>query len=309
MAFALLAACGDNGEPHRTKLVPRIDGDWWSISGIPDLGELNGPDQQPVDFSVWRDANATWHLWSCIRFTKVGGNTRLFYEWTSPSLFATDWTPRGIAMRADAAFGEAEGGLQAPHVFRDGAKYHLFYGAWQSICSATSGDGVTFTRVLDANGQCPLFTEGPEANTRDPMVARTRDHWEVVYTAFGPDGAPVYARTSKDLVHWSKSHVIAFGGIAGKHGSSGESPFLVYRDDVDAYFLVRTHAYGAEAATEVYESADPLVFGIDDDHRLVTTLPIMSPELVEENGETYAVAFKPDIDGMRIAHLVWDVTP
>jgi hypothetical protein len=138
------------------------------------------------------------------------------------------------------------------------------------------------------------------------MVARVGDHWEVVYTAFTPDGGKVFARTSNDLRTWSDAHVIAFGGIAGTHGSSGESPFLVYRADVDAYFLFRTHAYGADAATEVYESRDPLDFGIDDDRYHVATLPVASPELVEADGRWYIAAFKPNTDGMRIAPLRWD---
>lgn len=266
-------------------------GAWTDITGVPDLGALNGPGQQPVDFSVWQAADGTWHLWSCIRFTNVGGNSRLFYEWTSPSLTAPNWTPVGIAMRADPNVGEAEGGLQAPHVFRDGATFHLFYGAWQTICSATSSDGATFTRTLDAQGQCPLFGEGDGANTRDPMVIRAGDRWEVVYTAFVGDDSPVLARTSEDLVHWSAARKIADG--------YGESPFVV--DLGDAFVLFRTAAYGVDARTEVYQSTDPMAF---EQH--VATLPIASPEIVDTPDGMFIVAFKPDTDGMRIAQLRWE---
>src|SRR6185503_15344392 len=125
--LVVIAACGDN----RVVVVPQIDGDWWDISGVPDLGPINGAGQQPVDFTIWQAADGSWNLWSCIRFTNVGGNSRLFYHWQSLSLLAPSWTPIGIAMTADTAVGEVEGGLQAPHIFRDGATYHLFYGAWQ----------------------------------------------------------------------------------------------------------------------------------------------------------------------------------
>ena len=307
-ACALLAACGDNlaGSPPRA--VPQVAGDWWNISGVPDLGALNAPGQQPVDFTIWQAPDAMWHLWSCIRFTGVGGNSRLFYHWQSPSLTASDWEPTGIAMEADPSVGEIAGGLQAPFVFRDGATFHLFYGAWQAICSATSTDGVTFTRVLDAHGQCPLFDEGQGENTRDPMVVRAGDHWQVVYTAFAPDGGAVYARTSDDLVHWSGSRRIAYGGVAGVGGSAGESPFITDRGEL-GYFLFRTHAYGADAATEVYQSSDPEDFGIDTDRFHVASLPIASPELIDAGGESFIAAFKPDTDGIRISHLTWVPEP
>lgn len=290
----VLAACGDNARPVE-RVVPVIAGDWIDITGVPDLGPLNAAGQQPVDFTVWQAADGTWHLWSCIRFTAEPGNSRLFYEWTSPSLTAPAWTPRGIAMRADPSVGEAEGGLQAPFVFEGGATFHLFYGAWQSICAATSTDGATFTRSLDAHGRCPLFGEGDGANTRDPMVLRVGDHWQVVYTAVTADGAsPVFARTSSDLATWSASRVIA--------PSVGESPFVAVHDGT--YVLFRTAAYGADATTVVYNSDDPLHFEEE-----VATLPIASPEIVDVDGASYIVAFKPSTDGMRIAPLRWEPLP
>ena len=30
--------------------MPRIAGDWWTVAGNPDLGDLTDPKQQPVDF-------------------------------------------------------------------------------------------------------------------------------------------------------------------------------------------------------------------------------------------------------------------
>src|SRR5262245_21645270 len=97
-------ACGDNAPvPGR----PEIVGDWWTIAGVPDLGALSAPGMQPVDFTIWQAADGTWNLWSCIRFTKVGGHSRLFYHWQSASLTAPDWTPIGIAMEADPSVGEA----------------------------------------------------------------------------------------------------------------------------------------------------------------------------------------------------------
>jgi hypothetical protein len=92
-------------------LVPEIDGDFWTVADNPDLGPLTGPEQQPVDFGMWRAADGTWQLWSCIRFTRAPGNTRLFYRWQARRLSDRDWIAKGVALTADPRVGETQGGL------------------------------------------------------------------------------------------------------------------------------------------------------------------------------------------------------
>src|SRR5260221_613350 len=162
---------------------PRIVGDWWQVAGDPDLGELTSPKQQPVDFGIWQAADGAWQLWSCVRSTNEPGKTRVFHRWESPMLTAPDWKPMGTAMQADVKLGETQGGLQAPFVFRDGGKFRMFYGDWVRICSASSSDGKTFSRDVNANGQPALFAEGPEDNARDPFVIKIGDQWHCYYTA------------------------------------------------------------------------------------------------------------------------------
>ena len=94
--------------------VPEIDGDFWTVADNPDLGPLTGPEQQPVDFGMWRAADGTWQLWSCIRFTRAPGKTRLFYRWQARRLTDRDWTPKGVALTADLRVGETQRGLHAP---------------------------------------------------------------------------------------------------------------------------------------------------------------------------------------------------
>ena len=101
----ILTTCQDR---HRN-LIPAIDGDWWQVAGDPDLGEYTSPKQQPVDFGIWQAADGTWQLWSCIRHTNCGGNTRLFYRWEGKNLTDPDWKPMGIAMEADTTLGESKG--------------------------------------------------------------------------------------------------------------------------------------------------------------------------------------------------------
>lgn len=88
---------------------PAINSNWWQISGNPDLGDYGTPEQQPVDFGIWQAADGTWQLWSCIRHTKAGKRTRLFYRWEGQKLTDEHWKPMGIAMEADTTFGEQSG--------------------------------------------------------------------------------------------------------------------------------------------------------------------------------------------------------
>jgi hypothetical protein len=287
-------------------LVPEIGSDWWVVAGDPDLGPLTDPKQQPVDFAIWQAADGTWQLWSCIRNTRCGGNSRLFYRWEGEKLTDPGWKPVGIAMQADAAYGETPGGLQAPYVLRVGDVFCMFYGDWEHICLATSADGKTFTRRLNPHGAAGMFTEGPGANTRDPMVLRIGDLYYCYYTAFPNQQGAVYCRTSADLRDWSDSRVVAFGGSAGKTPCSAECPFVVHHEQAGCFYLFRTQRYGIDAQTSVYRSEDPLCFGIDEDEKyLMGRLPVAAPEIVWHAGRHYIAALLPELKGIRIARLAW----
>jgi len=285
-------------------LVPQIAGEWWQIAGQPDLGDLTGDAQEPVDFAVWQAADTTWQLWSCIRKTKETGKTRLLYRWEGADLLAPNWTPQGIALRADPQCGETPGGLQAPYVFKDGETYFLFYGDWEHICQATSRDGKQFTRVCDANGKTGLFGEGQDANTRDPMALRVGDLWHCYYTAYPNRRGAVFARTSTDLRHWGEAHIVNSGGKAGDGPFSAECPHVVAREGF--FYLFRTERYGRDNLTHVYRSTDPLYFGRDEDAAYwITSLPIAAPEIVSHAGQDYLAALNPELNGIRIARLQW----
>src|SRR5687768_1883139 len=115
VAIQSAARADEKGAPPKT-LQPRIASEWWQVAGNPDLGKYNSDNQEPVDFAIWQAADGTWQLWSCIRNTKCGGETRLFHRWEGKSLESPNWTPMGIAMEADTSLGESTGGLQAPFV-------------------------------------------------------------------------------------------------------------------------------------------------------------------------------------------------
>jgi len=283
------------------KLAPQIVGDFWQVASSPDLGAYdNRPDQQVVDFAIWQAVDGSWQLWSCIRFTKVGGYTRLFYRWEGQNLTDSSWEPKGIAMMADPALGETPGGLQAPYVIRVGDTWHMFYGDWAHIGHAISTDGKAFTRVIQPDGKTGLFSEGP--NTRDPMMFVAPGQYRLYYTtSAGVD----FVRTSTDLRAFGPSKIVARGGSAGVDCCSAECPFVAQPVAGGDYFLFRTQRYGADAQTSVYRSPDPFDFGIDDDSRLVGRLPIAAPELIQANGRWYLAALRGDLQGIQIARLEW----
>ena len=285
-------------------LIPVIDGEWWQVAGDPDLGGYTSPDQQPVDFAVWQAADGAWQLWSCIRRTKCGGNTRLFHRWEAKSITDTDWKPKGIALEADPSLGESIGGLQAPHVVRWKNNYVMAYGCWTHICFATSSDGKAFKRVLQSNGRTPAFGEGRDVITRDPMLFFTNGLWHCYYTASPHGKGYCYCRTSANLRNWSNSFVAAYGGQSGTGPWSAECPHVV-EPRPGYYVLFRTQAYGENAKTSVYRSTNPCYFGVDDDSYLLCALPVAAPEIILHTGQYYIAALKPDLKGIQIARLRW----
>lgn len=287
-------------------VAPEIDGEWWQVAGAPDLGKLTTPSQQPVDFGIWRAADGTWQIWSCIRNTKSAGKTRLFHRWQGDRITDRNWQPMGIAMEADANFGETPGGLQAPFVLQVGTQYTMFYGDWEHICRATSVDGKTFSRQLGTDGKSGMFSNQPATgNTRDPMVIAVGGKYNC-YTTSHPGGrGAVYCRISHDLKAWNHERIVAAGGVAGNTEYSAECPFVYFHKASRKYVLFRTQRYGTDALTHVYCSPNPLDFGINDDRYLMRTLPLAACELVELDGQTYVAALLPSLKGIQIARLRW----
>ena len=285
-------------------LTPVIDGDWWQVAGNPDLGGYTTAKQQPVDFGVWQAADGTWQLWSCIRHTDCGGKTRLFYRWEGHNLTDNDWTPIGIAMEARPDLGETAGGLQAPHVVRHEGLYYMAYGDWVNICFATSRDGKNFERLIQPNGKCAVFSEGPGCNTRDPMLINIDGLWHCYFTAFPHGRGYGYCRTSPDLKTWSHSCVVSYGGSVGSGACHNECPHVA-QPEPGLFFYFRNQYYGEGARNWVYCSDNPLNFGIDDDTKLVRRWRLAAPEILVDEGQYYVAALRDSLDGIKIARLKW----
>lgn len=301
----ILTTCQDR---HRN-LIPAIDGDWWQVAGDPDLGEYTSPKQQPVDFGIWQAADGTWQLWSCIRHTNCGGNTRLFYRWEGKNLTDPDWKPMGIAMEADTTLGESKGGLQAPHVITLYGMYYMFYGDWGDICMARSEDGKNFTRVLNSEGIPALFS-GPYGNTRDPMVMEYNNLFYCYYMGHSRDQTPqsaIFCRTSADLLQWSEPVMVSAGGSPANQdnwfGGDAECPFVLIKDGM--FYLFRNQRYGENNLNTQYCSPNMLDFGVDDDRYLIGTLAVAAPEIIYFRGEYFIASLLPSLKGIRLAKLKW----
>ncbi|WP_425395437.1 hypothetical protein [Aeoliella sp.] len=291
------------------KLVaPFIDGPWTQIAGNPDLGDYTSPRQQPVDFAVWQAADGTWQALSCIRGTKCGGQTRLLYRWEGKNLTDPDWKPMGILMESIPDLGEEQGGLQAPHVVKEGDTYHMCYGDWNNICHATSKDGKHFERVIQPHGGTAVFSEGPGCGTRDVMLLKIDGLWHGYYTAYPNDQGTDFVRTTRDFDNWSEPTAVALGGIAGIGKFSAECPHVVYHDGY--YYLFRTQMYGRNNISRIYRSKDPLMFGVNEDELYhVGSMAVAAPEIIQHEGQDYIVALNTTLDGLRIAKLGWREPP
>jgi len=288
-------------------LIPRVDGDWWTIAGNPDLGRYNTDKQQAIDFAIWQAADQTWQMVSCCRRTGCGGRGRLFHRWQTDSLLNENWTEMGIFMEADPNFGETVGGLQAPNVIKHEDEYYMFYGDWVNTCVAWSSDGKTFARLLGADKLSGLFTEGFRSSTRDPHVMAFRNKFYLYYTGV-PDGkGRIYCRMSDDLLNWGDSVIVNSGGVGGSGPQDAECPFVVYLPGEQLFYLFRAHPLKGEDGyeTSVYCSKNPLNFGIDSDEFRVGSLPVEVVRLIQHDRQWYISALKSDNTGTIMAKLKW----
>ena len=287
--------------------LPKIIGPWWTIAQNPDLGPLTGEGQVAANCSIWQAADGSWQLWSHLVGTKTPGEGRLIYRWQGAKLTDTDWTPMGIAIEADPGFGETLGGLQSPFVIKQKGEYLMVYGDWRHICLARSWDGKSFARQLNRDGMAGMFAEPDGARARDPMLLPIGNTFYLYYVAAVDGRAAVYCRTSTDLRRWSDRKKVLASGTPGSDNGSAAGPFVFSLPGDDAYYLFQTHASTgpSEYMTSVYWSRDPLDFGVDDDRKLVATLPTEVVRIFRHDGDYYILSLMSGMQGYKMASLEW----
>jgi hypothetical protein len=301
--FLLLIVVASLGCSRQKVEVPVLKGESWRICSLPDLDSLNGPDpsrQHVVDHGFIMDSEGTWQLWACIRGTGVG---RILYGWSGESLTGPPFTETGIVARADNTWGEQvvpEEKIQAPFFMRTDTGYFCFYNS-NGLRLMCSGNGRDYRRILFRDGSNQLL----EHSGRDVMIMAdaglyyaystistvTRDGWKSGF---------IVVRTSGDLKSWSDYTLVSAGGIAGNGPVSAESPYVIKRKET--YYLFRSSSMTGKSY--VYASDSPYHFGINDDSRLLTILPVKAPELLFHNGIWY-ISDLADFKGIRLHRLSW----
>ena len=287
--------------------IPTLQGDGWRVCNLPDLGALNGEDIEKmhiVDHGFIQANNGAWQLWACMRGTKPG---RILYKWEGERLEQTDWADGGVAARADTAWGEKAGEaelLQAPHFIKTDGLYWCIYNS-SEVRAMFSEDGKNYERRRFHEGNNILTHANGVCKGRDPMVFQDDDGKWYLYTtvSYVTDGHPaseVIVRSSDNLAYWSDYTVVSRGGVAGNGPVSAESPFVVkYKGK---YYLFR--ASSITFLTYVYCSDTPYNFGVDNDDKLIATLPLKAPEVFEYEGQWY-ISDLADFKGVKLYKIKW----
>ncbi|MFO7934450.1 MAG: hypothetical protein R6U78_10250 [Bacteroidales bacterium] len=299
LILTLLSGCSGQRVP-----VPVLEGESWRICHAPDPDSLNGPDpsrQHVVDHGFVKDREGTWHLWACIRGTAAG---RILYGWRGESLAGSPFIESGIAARADSSWGEQvvpEEKIQAPFFMETDSGYFCFYNS-NGLRLMFSGDGANYRRIPFKEGSNLLLPN----SGRDVMILEDGGvfyAYSTISTVSG-DGWKsgfIVVRTSSDLKTWSDYTVVSCGGIAGNGPVSAESPFVIKRKGI--YYLFRSSSITGKCY--VYASDDPYHFGVNDDSKLLTILPVKAPELLYHNGSWY-ISDLADFKGIRLHSLTWE---
>ena len=283
---------------------PVIAGSWKRITTMPDLAELAGSQprrQHVVDHGIAQDAEGNWRLWACLRGTSVG---RLLYGWKSDELFAEGWEPLGVVARAEPRFGErvkenGEETIGAPFFLKEGDTWYCFYHSG-GIRVMTSTDGVHFERAMDwgPNGNRTDIPGG-----RDVTIMKHDGTFYSYATVTTPDGKRGYivAATSTDLKQWEDRGIVC-EATAGENGRvSAESPFVLFKDGF--FYLWRSSSH--DFKTYIYRSADPLDFAPGSDDKLIATVKLKAPEVIQQ-GDRWFITDLHDFQGIRMSELLWE---
>ena len=194
--------------------------------------------------------------------------------------------------------------LWAPHVVYHQGTYYMFYCAGDTdptkykIHLATSGDLWNWER----HPENPVVADGYHA--RDPFVMKMGDQWVMYYTATSePSGGNhvVAYRKSSDLAHWGERNIAYTDPSVGKGGGPTESPFVVRRN---GYYYLFIGPRGGYAGTDVFMSADPFLFRIEDKvgHIAAHAAEVMR----DKDGKWYVSHCGWGEGGVYLAPLYWN---
>jgi len=343
----ILASCNtkQSDDQKLVKLKPVISGEWWMIGPKPDLedqlpllnidykGPLAEVSNQPNDHHIFQSPDGKWHLWACVRNTKVG---RLLMHWQADDLCNSPWLPQNDFIRANRNAGESivdwhgQEFLQSPFIVEEDDKFYMFYGGYDTgvdsdgdsttnygaqekqISLMTSTDGYNWERHKNADGFSRVMV-GPGA-TRDQYLVKFGVLWYIYYTGHlnrDTNQECILVRTSKDLINWSDWKVAHYVDSEYQNRKTNESPTVVKRGGY--YYMFRSGGYTGDGngSTAVFRSSDPLDFGTlgDGKEKYVCNIAAHAPEIVFDNdGNEYISKIHSEEHGyaIQLARLKWE---
>ncbi|HET9908211.1 MAG TPA: hypothetical protein VFQ23_16285 [Anaerolineales bacterium] len=303
--------------------VPRIAGEWKTLFRPETSGSyLN-------DHTIYQDADGNWRL--------IGITSKTDGDYSQEKYFAVgvspDFPPANGMTETEpiADFGEL---AWAPHVIKDGSKYHIFWSPHQ-LHQMESNDGIVWE-----NHQVTMPAPYHKF-FRDAMVLQVaEDQWLLYTTARGNYYSQIDVYQSFDLREWQYIRTALSSGWGSERNSpfsSMESPFVV--DYQGHYYLSLTYNNdsfflpglllplkiwlnpASYNETLIFHSDNPYDFGAyrggNNSPTLLTRLETHAPELVH-NPDTdswyITTAGWPWVATLTsgeaaVAPLVWDARP
>lgn len=287
------------------KLIPKIEGEGWKITGTAKLKSKPGREIDVVDHSFIKRGDGKWMVWAAVR-NAIPDHP--FYAWEATSLTDKNWKDLGIAATASATYGEdTTKGIYAPHFVKIGNKYYCYYTS-EGLFLMESEDGKSFKRYRDKRGNYEL---AEKLVGRDVMIFQEEGKYYAFscISTFDRKGwhqgqvIVTFAKYQTDPLDWQypEFSIVNQGGQGGNGHVSSESPFVVKMKGY--YYLFR--ASSMTFKTYVYRSDNLFDFGTNTDAKLVAVLPLKAPELIEENGQWF-ISDLDDFRGLKLYKLKWE---
>ncbi|MDN5202236.1 hypothetical protein QQ008_12700 [Fulvivirgaceae bacterium BMA10] len=297
-------------QPSRILQIPKVVGEWKHIFNPNDTRSEIDTTWYTNDHCFIFGPDNKWHAYGIIGHKPINpwtGETKFFHI-SAKDIFSDSWEDHDYALRAKDG---VERVLWAPHVFKEGDEYIMFYNAgnlqenapnyasWGTLHKATSKDMFHWKRH-EFN---PLFSDPGHA--RDSYVMKFNGEYYYYYTRTFNEidlRSCVAVRKGPDTDHWSGPKIVHTQPFEVDWGGDAESPAVIYKDGL--FYLFICLAMTEYNLTHVYWSEDPLNFPKEN---LVTTIDAHAAEVIQaRNDDWYISNTGWDKKGLYVARLVWE---
>ncbi len=293
-----------------TLYKPKVVGEWKHIFNPNDTRSQIDTTWYTNDHCFVLGSDKKWHAYGIIGHKPINPWTgeNKFFHISSTDIFGDSWEDHDYAMRAKEG---QERVLWAPHVYKEGDEYVMFYNAgnlqahapnyasWGTLHKATSKDMFHWER----HKFNPLFSDPGHA--RDSYVMKHDGEYYFYYTRTFNEvdlRSCVAVRKGPDLDHWSGAKIVHTQPYEVDWGGDAESPTVIYKDGV--FYLFVCLAMTEYNLTHVYWSTDPMNFPKEN---LITTLKAHAAEVIDAGDQGWFISNTGwDKKGLYLAQLEWE---